>query len=316
MYVIYKVENLINGKIYIGQTNNMLRRKKEHLGLFKSDDCIFHRALKKNGFDNFKWEIIHEQKHKDGMAELEKKFIKEYNSYYRNVNTKGYNMTTGGDGGCGWNMRPTLLLDLKGNILKEFISAKDCANFLKIEDSRLVNDKCIKHNVHEEKFVLYYKDDFLKYGFKIKEKEWNTLPIVQLDLKGNFIKEFKSISEASIESGGNRTGIIGCLKGYYKSSKNFIWVYKDDYNKYTDYTVIKKGKQNKVIKLDLDNKIVGMFYNSADAIRDLGKGSHKGIFKVLNSSTRTYYGFKWQKLDYFMQVNTEISAEIKEFAQS
>lgn len=95
--IIYKVTNLINGKIYIGQTCNTLEyRKSQH-----ERDCkrwnrnivYFHRAMVKYGFDNFKWEVIDESETQEGIDELERKYIELYDSTNREC---GYNIKTGG----------------------------------------------------------------------------------------------------------------------------------------------------------------------------------------------------------------------------
>ena len=56
-YVIYKVTNSINGKVYVGKTYNFEKRKREHIYDIE-DNLPFHRALKKYGIYNFVWEII------------------------------------------------------------------------------------------------------------------------------------------------------------------------------------------------------------------------------------------------------------------
>jgi group I intron endonuclease len=58
--IIYKVTNLTNGKVYIGQTVRTLhQRKNSHIrDLKKNMDIVFHHALRKYGIDNFNWEII------------------------------------------------------------------------------------------------------------------------------------------------------------------------------------------------------------------------------------------------------------------
>ena len=42
--IIYKYTNKINGKIYIGQTINEVRRKGEHKAA--KEDSYFHKAIK------------------------------------------------------------------------------------------------------------------------------------------------------------------------------------------------------------------------------------------------------------------------------
>jgi hypothetical protein len=50
-------------------------------------------------------------------------------------------------------------------------------------------------------------------------------PIFQYDLEGNFIKEWKSITDAYLFLGKNTnsSGITCCLKGRQKTAYGFIW---------------------------------------------------------------------------------------------
>lgn len=54
----------------------------------------------------------------------------------------------------------------------------------------------------------------------------NSKPIIQYDLEGNFIKEWKSSKEASRKLHIYDSNINCCLKGKYKSSNGFKWKYK------------------------------------------------------------------------------------------
>jgi group I intron endonuclease len=94
IYSIYKATCIINNKPYIGFTINLRKRIVSHKHYSKFDDSKFYDAIKKHGFDNFKWEIIYQSK--DGehtLKVMENHFIEQYDSY-RN----GYNSTLGGDG--------------------------------------------------------------------------------------------------------------------------------------------------------------------------------------------------------------------------
>ena len=50
--------------------------------------------------------------------------------------------------------------------------------------------------------------------------------ICQYDLNHNFIKEYKSVIEASRENGYNYSSISHCLNGRQKTYKGYIWEYK------------------------------------------------------------------------------------------
>lgn len=87
---IYKIENLINHKIYIGQTNNYKRRFIEHKNRgYKKDTKVLYYAFDKYGIENFDFSIIEFVKN---YNEREKYWIKYYDSF-----ENGYNMTEGGE---------------------------------------------------------------------------------------------------------------------------------------------------------------------------------------------------------------------------
>ena len=54
------------------------------------------------------------------------------------------------------------------------------------------------------------------------------IPILQFDMNNNFIKEFKSIKEASIQTGCSSPRIVDVCKGNRKHTKGYIWKYKID----------------------------------------------------------------------------------------
>ena len=69
--LIYKATNLINGKIYIGMTTKTLEhRVKVHKRDSQRLNTYFYQAIRKQGFDNFKWEVIDTA---ETMEELEEK---------------------------------------------------------------------------------------------------------------------------------------------------------------------------------------------------------------------------------------------------
>jgi len=94
--IIYKAINIFNNKIYIGQTKGKLsRRKWKHFqdAFVEKYNSKFHRAIRKYGKENFKWEILCECKTIQELNEKEIFYIKKYNSFSKN----GYNLTTGGE---------------------------------------------------------------------------------------------------------------------------------------------------------------------------------------------------------------------------
>lgn len=100
MFYIYEYKNLINNKIYIGQTNNIKRRLNEH----KSNSFnpksvnyndILHKAIRKYGYNNFKITILEDfEGTQDKANERENFWIKEKHSL---ITEHGYNILNGGN---------------------------------------------------------------------------------------------------------------------------------------------------------------------------------------------------------------------------
>lgn len=95
---IYKILNMVNNKIYIGQSVNIRRRWNNHKSnafntTCKSYNSHLYRAIRKYGLENFSFEVI-EECPKDRLNEREKYYIEFFNS---NDPDHGYNETNGYD---------------------------------------------------------------------------------------------------------------------------------------------------------------------------------------------------------------------------
>lgn len=97
--IIYKIENNINSKCYIGKTTFDSIWERYHCTKNYEDIIYRHHnkhlrdAFKKYGFENFSFEIICTSDDYEELNYLEVKYIKEYDSFHN-----GYNCTLGGDG--------------------------------------------------------------------------------------------------------------------------------------------------------------------------------------------------------------------------
>lgn len=89
---IYKITNLVNNKIYIGQTIHPDRRWTEHKQKARhgQDKFPIHLAINKYGEENFLFEII---EWTENYNEEEKRLIKELNT----LSPNGYNLGEGGE---------------------------------------------------------------------------------------------------------------------------------------------------------------------------------------------------------------------------
>lgn len=93
MGFIYKWICVINGKSYIGKTTRTIEeRLREHARDRKGNSAI-HNAVKKHGWDNFTYEVLHECNNAclDTWEQIE--ILR-----HKTLSPNGYNLTTGGDG--------------------------------------------------------------------------------------------------------------------------------------------------------------------------------------------------------------------------
>lgn len=94
---IYKITNIINNKVYIGQTNNWSKRKSAHLLALRSNkhqNKHMQRSFNIHKENNFSFEIIENNIICPIVIDYkERLYIKQYNS---TVDKYGYNKESGG----------------------------------------------------------------------------------------------------------------------------------------------------------------------------------------------------------------------------
>ncbi len=96
---IYKITNTKDGKCYIGKSEDLAERLKNHIqSLTHNNNRNKHMqsAYNESGVGSFSIEILEELDEDDDINERERYYIELYKSYDRNY---GYNLTHGGDGG-------------------------------------------------------------------------------------------------------------------------------------------------------------------------------------------------------------------------
>lgn len=96
VHYLYKITNLVNGKLYIGVTTNPTNRKAQHFTKVKKGRPV-NKAVKKYGKENFTFEVLCIGT-RDYIYALEQKAISSYDSL---VTGHGYNLSVGGMGGKG-----------------------------------------------------------------------------------------------------------------------------------------------------------------------------------------------------------------------
>lgn len=137
---IYKIINIKNGKIYIGQS---IRLDESYYG----SGLLITRAIKKYGKEHFSREIIDYANSIEELCEKEKFWIAYYNSINRDI---GYNITPGGEFGDTFTNHPDkeIIRDKMSKSAKKRATGKGNSFFGKThseETKKLIGEKNAKH---------------------------------------------------------------------------------------------------------------------------------------------------------------------------
>ena len=193
--VIYKYTSK-DGKVYIGQTKNPVRRKCQHKN--SKDSSYFHKAIQKYGFDYFTYEELFRAEFKDTstlksvLDKQEDYYINLYNSTDRNF---GYNLRNGGTNGYSHSeeTRRKISEGNKGKTLPE-------------EQRKKISES-------------------LKGRKRPDLSQANSKTVYQYDKNYNLIQIWNSTKEAG-ENGYTQANISACCLGKRQTHKGFIWSYK------------------------------------------------------------------------------------------
>ena len=284
---IYKITNLINDKKYIGQSNDIERRFKEHHSdpfqkSKPSYNCIFYQAIRKYGIKNFSFEILELCKIEE-LDNKEKYWIKYYNTYIGWENCQGYNMTIGGSGARKFDPQEIIKLWNQGNTIEEIINILDSSY------------TTITNYLHQEGLAYV----------KIDERKTLLSPchsVLQYSLEGIFLNCYNSVSDAVREikpyyPHAATANICKACKYKITTAYNFIWKYIEDETPVS--LLVEKAKQKihhrnrSVNQYDLQGNFIQTFSTLKEAATSCGLKSISAITNVCTGRARTSGGFMW-----------------------
>ena len=234
MAIIYNITNLINNKVYIGETIRSLNARwtqHKNQAFCKKSNRYLYQSMRKYGLENFKIEVL-EYCFIEDRFKREAEYIKQYNSLIPN----GYN-----------NIMPIKASNpqMVETIIQEWekgYSIIEISNILHIDAKQISN---------------YLKgsgvtDEDIKIRKKEKAKNRNGKIVYRFNITGEFIDSFASASEAARKLLFNHASISKCCKGDLITYNNYIWLYNEedlDERLYILQSLPKTGKNNKKIYL-------------------------------------------------------------------
>lgn len=197
-YIIYR-HTSPSGKVYIGQTC----RKPEHRwnnGKNYEQCTVFFSAIQKYGWDNIKHEVLFE-----GLDQLNANIIEEDLIYYYKQQGISYNLQNGGDNKSGWHKTPEAIEKTRQYWLGRHHSPESIEKMRQAKLGKKQSPEIIEKRISGQR-----------------------IPIVQLSLDGEFIREWRSATDTS-ELGFDPSSITKCCRGKLKTCKGYKWKYKTDY---------------------------------------------------------------------------------------
>lgn len=251
---VYRITNLLNGKIYIGSTKNITKRFKSHLA--PGSGCkLLKAAFKKYGKDNFKFEIL-EEVTIDKLIKREQYYLDTLlfaQEYIKNNDLRflelGYNIcpiASSREGVKELNTEhkftPILEYNKSGEFLKLWPSIKSIESFYKIKGV----SKICKTNGYPDKcnsVFRYYIED---YPLKIEVKSKRIGRIVKVSKK-----QRKQISKSLLGKYGKKVEIINIEnnKTYIFNTKIEAFTFLNICNNTFTKAIKKQKYKNYKIKL-------------------------------------------------------------------
>ncbi len=127
-----------------------------------------------------------------------------------------------------------------------------------------------------------------------KLREYNTIKIIQYDLSGIKVNEFKSLREAERKTGINHGNISKCCNGVFKHTGGFIFK-NDNYNGVIEQVNNPNGIKKTIIETDVDGNEIAEYKSISEASK-LIKIDAGNISKVCNGirkkTNNRYFKFK------------------------
>ncbi len=253
--IIYKIENIINHKVYIGQTSQergfkdrycrkgqgVERVYNSYLYEQKHNRCYnihLFRAIEKYGFDAFVVDEIFDVALTEcELNEKEMFYIKQFDSFYN-----GYNSTLGGEGMSGYqpptgkNHKQSVRvcqIDPSGELIKVWDSFGDIYRELGLAKGAIAN-VCTGRKETSGGFVWVYEKDYDQnkdYSRTPKTRGGGARtnkPILLLDSNNKIIQEFSSAVETSETLGISKQEVSRICKHQRKKPK-YNLIFKSEY---------------------------------------------------------------------------------------
>ena len=295
---IYCIENLINGKKYIGQSRDIQQRWSQHIGSLRlNKHCNPHLQKEWNqyGSDSFSFSVI-ENCDKELLDAREMYYISKYNAF-----TDGYNYSMGGKGAKGFitsdetRMKRSKAVDgLVYNLRKHY------DNYVRPRDRKPPNrdrEECRKQILEQ------FRDEKFLSAFRANIE--SQMVSIRCYNKNGYICEYSGIHEAARDLHIPATNICKVLKGKHKTCCGYTFCYQNetlsDGDLYERYVMVRPsanphGHNAKIEVFDNLGNSLGEF-NSIEQVAKLYNLDPSSISKVCRGKLKHTGGYSMKYID-------------------
>lgn len=222
---IYKITNIINGVMYIGSSISIENRFKIHLRRLRNNthsNQKLQNSVNKYGIENFTFSILSYQPDlsREDLLELEELILNSYDK------EQLFNLTfqTNGGGADAVSI-PTYLLDLEGNIVKEFVSTRECFTYIGLKPAyKYLNTSAKKKGLYRIVTKEFYENNLeLIKSWKPLIKEVKIKPKIKVKdtMTGN-VSIYQTLKETGLMLNISAERVRQCLHNGKLLSKRYL----------------------------------------------------------------------------------------------
>jgi len=199
---------------------------------------------------------------------------------------------------------------MKASYTMKLYYSSDKGKIEKSERSRKVmSDEKIRLKIRESNLNSWKDKDLKMLHSQIMKKCYSNdkalsicrKHIIQLDIFGNKIGEYKSLIEAENKTGIKFKGISKVLNGACKTYGGYIWLYFENYingNYVINVPQRVKNIGKRILQLNLNNEIQNKYIYP-----NLGEFKTSHVLECCNGKRNICYGFRWAYEDEYIKSN-------------
>jgi len=223
MQGIYKIENLINGKCYVGQSVNIKARWTEHRIDAKGKSKKLYKyplyqAIRKYGLDSFDFSVVELVAHADDLTRRELYWYNKLKPEYNQMIPESISPSS-------FQQRPIYKIDMETlNILDRYDSIQEASRENKMSAGNITM-ACKGQRPRASGYYWCYVDEYDTWqntNAKLKE-----VPVVKLDKDTHEqLAEYPSITEAAKQNNLQISNIWTSCNYETRHTGGFKWAYK------------------------------------------------------------------------------------------